>query len=260
VSAGPEGPRWVGDVRGADRRPVRRRVVPHVWRYAVPGALAVAASAVGQVAGDLRGTPREVTIAVVCALVLVVAVILLVRAAAAGLSALAERHGGESAATLAQTGTLAVGGLVLLLAVLDVLQVSVRSLLVGGALTGVVLGIALQQVLGNVFAGLVLLLTRPYAVGDLVRLRGGTTGGVLEGRVVGATLTHQVLRTEEGVLRVPNASALGAVIGPTSSEGPLRPVFDPTATDDPDDEGGDGPGAGRPDGGTDAATPSRPGA
>ena len=89
------------------------------------------------------------TVAVVCALVLVVAVVLLVRASAAGLSALAERHGGESAATLAQTGTLAVGGLVLLLAVLDVLQVSVRSLLVGGALTGVVLGIALQQVLGN---------------------------------------------------------------------------------------------------------------
>ena len=46
--------------------------------------------------------------------------------------------------------------------VLTLLHVNLGNLLVGGAITGVVVGIAAQQTLGNFFAGLVLLFARPY--------------------------------------------------------------------------------------------------
>lgn len=202
---------------------------PRAWRYALPATVAVAAEVVAAAAGDLQGSSAQRAVQVACAVVLALALVLLVRAASAGLSAAAGRRGGEAAAVPVQNAVLVVGGVLSVLLVLDALQVPLRALLLGGALTGVVLGIALQQVLGNVFAGLVLLLTRPYGTGDLLRLRGGTTGGLLEGRVVGATLTHLVIRTPEGVVRVPNAGVLGAVIGPADPRGPLPPVDDPVA-------------------------------
>ncbi|WP_298989551.1 mechanosensitive ion channel family protein [uncultured Pseudokineococcus sp.] len=209
--------------------PAAPRRAPRAWRYVVPAAVAVAAEVVAAAAGDLQGTGVQRTVQVACAVVLALALVALVRAASAGLSAAAGRRGGEAAAVPVQNAVLVVGAVLSVLLVLDALQVPLRALLLGGALTGVVLGVALQQVLGNVFAGLVLLLTRPYGTGDLLRLRGGTTGGLLEGRVVGATLTHLVLRTPEGVVRVPNAGVLGAVIGPSAPDGPLPPVDDPVA-------------------------------
>ncbi|MEJ5944410.1 mechanosensitive ion channel family protein [Pseudokineococcus basanitobsidens] len=222
-----------------------RRIAPRLWRYAVPALVAVAASVVAETAGDLAGTSQEVVVAVVAAVVLLAAMVALVRTSAAGLATAVERRSGEAAGALASTAALAVGSALTVLVVLAALGVSLGSLLVGGALTGVVVGIALQQVLGNVVAGVVLLLTRPYGVGDLVRLRGGTTGGVLEGRVLGATLTHQLLRTREGVLRLPNAGVLGAVIGPSVTGGALPPVDDPGSRQDAGPPEGSGGGAAR---------------
>ena len=45
------------------------------------------------------------------------------------------------------------------------------TLALGGAITAVVLGLAAQQTLGNVFAGIVLIAVRPFKVGDRVRLQ-----------------------------------------------------------------------------------------
>ena len=47
------------------------------------------------------------------------------------------------------------------------------TLAVGGAFTAVIVGLAAQQTLGNLFAGTVLLSARPFRVGDRVRLQGG---------------------------------------------------------------------------------------
>ena len=47
------------------------------------------------------------------------------------------------------------------------------TLAVGGAFTAVILGLAAQQVLGNVLAGIVLLGSRPFRVGERIRLQGG---------------------------------------------------------------------------------------
>src|SRR4051812_18790754 len=56
-----------------------------------------------------------------------------------------------------------------------------RPLAVGGAITAVVIGLAAQQTLGNLIAGLVLISVRPFKVGDRVRLQAGAPGGPLRG-------------------------------------------------------------------------------
>ena len=63
----------------------------------------------------------------------------------------------------------AFGYVIVTFAVLSALKVNLAGLLLGGALTGVVIGIAAQQTLGNFFAGLVLLMIRPFAVGAAKR-------------------------------------------------------------------------------------------
>ena len=98
------------------------------------------------------------------------------------------------------TITLAIGG------------VSPRQLLVGGAVTGVLLGIAAQQSLANLFAGLVLLFASPFRVGDHVRFRAGALSGEIEGVVTDLSLTYVRLETAEGRVLLPNAQALAAAV------------------------------------------------
>jgi len=69
------------------------------------------------------------------------------------------------------------GGLANVIITLELFKVPVGNLLVGTAFTAVLLGIAAQQTLGNLFAGVMLMLARPFNVGDQVRMRGGTLGG-----------------------------------------------------------------------------------
>jgi small-conductance mechanosensitive channel len=90
--------------------------------------------------------------------------------------------------------------------------VSPRQLLVGGAVTGVLLGIAAQQSLSNVFAGLVLLFASPFRVGDRVRFRAGALSGEIEGIVTDLSLTYVRLETEEGQILLPNSQALNAAV------------------------------------------------
>ena len=73
---------------------------------------------------------------------------------------------------------------------LALLQVDLSGLLVGGAVTAVVLGIAAQQTLGNFFAGLVLLFARPYIPGQRVTIHNGAMGGPFDGVITGAGLTY----------------------------------------------------------------------
>jgi small-conductance mechanosensitive channel len=112
------------------------------------------------------------------------------------------------------------GYLVVGFTVLSLIDVQIGSLLLGGAVTGVVVGIAAQQALGNVFAGVVLLLSRPFTVGDDIRLRSGALAGELNGRVTGMGLTYVALLTHDGPLSVPNAQVLAAAVGPQQPADP----------------------------------------
>jgi small conductance mechanosensitive channel len=88
------------------------------------------------------------------------------------------------------------------------------ALAVGGAVTAVVLGLAAQQTLGHLFAGLVLLSTRPFRVGDRVRLIGGALAGQLEGIVSSLGLFYTTLVSGADRILVPNAMVLNLAVVP----------------------------------------------
>jgi small conductance mechanosensitive channel len=91
---------------------------------------------------------------------------------------------------------------------------STRSLTVGGAFTAVILGLAAQQTLGNLFAGLVLLSARPFRVGERVRLQGGGIAGQLEGVVSQLGLLYTVFADGEDEIMVPNNVVLNVAVLP----------------------------------------------
>jgi small-conductance mechanosensitive channel len=97
---------------------------------------------------------------------------------------------------------------------LRIAGLSPRTLAVGGAVTAVVVGLAAQQTLGNVFAGTVLLSARPFRVGERVRLQGGGLAGVLEGRVSALGLLYTTLFSGDDPIMVPNSIVINSAVVP----------------------------------------------
>ncbi len=88
------------------------------------------------------------------------------------------------------------------------------TLAVGGAFTAVLIGLAAQQSLGGIFAGIVLQSTRPFRVGERVRLVGGALAGSLEGTVSSLGLFYTTLSQGADRLMVPNSVLLSLVVVP----------------------------------------------
>ena len=109
---------------------------------------------------------------------------------------------------------LIVGAFATLVITLELFTVPVGQLVLGGALSSVFVGIAAQQALGNVFAGMVLLFARPFRVGDAIRLQAGALGGMLEGTVIDIGITYVRFEAEGRVISIPNSQVLNAVVGP----------------------------------------------
>ena len=194
------------------------RARKHDWKIAVPtGAIALAALIVGSALGNVHGPGlRERVTVWASAAVLAVFGVVATRRAAAGLGQLIAARGmpaGGAAVRLVASG---VGYVVIIFAELGLLDVSIEHLLVGAGLAGIVLGIAAEQSLSNVFAALVLLLARPFAVGDHIRIRSGALGGVFEAVVLGVSLTYVTMSTDDGVLRIPNSVMSATAVGPIS--------------------------------------------
>jgi small conductance mechanosensitive channel len=89
-----------------------------------------------------------------------------------------------------------------------------RTLALGGAFTAVVVGLAAQQTLGNLFAGMVLLSARPFRVGERVRLQGGGLAGTVEGVVSSLGLLYTTLARGDDSIMVPNSVVLNVAIVP----------------------------------------------
>ncbi|MBE3112364.1 MAG: mechanosensitive ion channel [Acidobacteria bacterium] len=80
----------------------------------------------------------------------------------------------------------------------------VSPLLTTSAITSLVLGLALQPILGNLFAGVVISLERPFRINDCIKI------GDTFGRVVGITWHSTHLRTrDDDELIVPNSRIAG---------------------------------------------------
>jgi small-conductance mechanosensitive channel len=97
---------------------------------------------------------------------------------------------------------------------LRIAGVNTAALAVGGAFTAIVLGLAAQQTLGGIFAGILLQSTRPFRVGERVRLVGGALAGSLEGTVSSLGLFYTTLVQGADRLLVPNSVLLNLAVVP----------------------------------------------
>ena len=149
-------------------------------------------------------------VALAGALLFVITGVLATRRLANYVDARLRRRGMGSAGSILAVVISALGYCVVLLTALSLVAVPLQQLLVGGALTGVVVGIAAQQTLGNVFAGLVILMVRPFRVGDTIEVRSGALNGPFTGRVRALGLTYVTLVADNGTLLLPNAGVLAA--------------------------------------------------
>jgi len=195
---------------------VRAKARP--WRYLLALVLAIASGIAAEVSG-VQGwhglaTAPQADQAVFLAgatgfLVfgMIAAVGLSARVRSTSQQLIGQAHAGVLRYVLVLVGVFAV-----LTIELAIGRIDVRQLLVGGAITGVLIGIAAQQALANLFAGLVLLFAHPFRVGDHVRFRAGALSGQIEGVVIDISLTYVKLRTSQGPVLLPNSQALAAAV------------------------------------------------
>lgn len=102
---------------------------------------------------------------------------------------------------------------VVILMAMNAAGLNLNGLLVGGALTGVIVGIAGQASLSNIIAGLVILFARPYSDGTYLTARAGAFGGVeYSGRVWYVSLFHTILHSGDQEIRIPNSVMISAVV------------------------------------------------
>jgi small-conductance mechanosensitive channel len=190
---------------------------PHFVRAALFGLIALVAlvwrsTYRGEVfAGEFT---TEDGIQIAAAIVFLLTGIIAVRGLAKGVSTALRSHADDPRGAPVGFIVTAIGYLVVLFSVVKLLGGDLGGLLLGGALTGVVIGIAAQQTLGNFFAGIVLLMVRPFSVGEHVVLRGSTLGGEYEGDVMEMSMFYVHLETEIGPVALPNAGVLAAAVGP----------------------------------------------
>ena len=124
--------------------------------------------------------------------------------------------------------------LVLVVVALRMAGLRPETLAVGGAVFAVVFGLAAQQTLGNVIAGLVLISAQPFRVGDRVRLQAGGVAGQLEGVVASHGLLYTTFAQGQDSIMVPNNIVLSAAVVPLREpagvdlRARLRPDVKPT--------------------------------
>lgn len=87
------------------------------------------------------------------------------------------------------------------------LGVNLVSALVGVGFLGIVVGLASQAVLGNLFSGLMLLASRPFKIGDMIYIPSNIANQPFHtGSVQEITLMHTKILTESDIpLTIPNS-------------------------------------------------------
>ena len=92
-------------------------------------------------------------------------------------------------------------------AALDKLGVQITALIAGIGVAGVGVGFALQGVLGNIFAGLTIIVTKPFRVGEYIKVAG------VEGEVSAIDLPSTVLlHADKSHVIVPNRKIVGEIL------------------------------------------------
>ncbi len=125
-----------------------------------------------------------------------------------------------------------LGYFIIGLAVLASLGIDVSSVILGGSLVSVIIGLASQTVLANQFAGIMLTIVRPFKIGDYVTMNMWQYGGAFpviypkyfsvdriestaySGEVVDLTINYTSLKMDSGdIVKIPNGILIqGAII------------------------------------------------
>ncbi len=121
---------------------------------------------------------------------------------------LLSKHVGVHLALVFQFFMILVVGIVVLFSSLDIFQVSPTTLLVGGGIASIVIGLVISTFVGNILAGTLVLMTRPFSVGDTVVVNN------VPGRVEEITAMVTRIRNDVGGLVViPNTAIMqGGVV------------------------------------------------
>jgi small-conductance mechanosensitive channel len=128
----------------------------------IAAAIAVAAIIVKSQFDHRHGPMHHSWVAWIAVPVLLISGIYAVGRLADGMGRFLARRQIEAAGAIVRLIATGVGYLLVLIAVFELLGVSIAHLIIGFGLAGVVLGIAAQQSLGNIFASLVLIFARPF--------------------------------------------------------------------------------------------------
>jgi small-conductance mechanosensitive channel len=164
--------------------------------------------------GVSRGSPWATPLSVATVIALLILGWAIARDVGRALGpALFRRMDPGTAGTVGFLVRLITVGVALLIA-LSIAGINPRTLAVGGAFTAVIVGLAAQQTLGNVIAGMVLLSARPFRVGDRVRIQAGALGGQLEGVVSSLGLLYTTLSSGDDSILLPNSGVLNAAVVP----------------------------------------------
>ncbi len=84
------------------------------------------------------------------------------------------------------------------------------AILAGASIASVIIGLAAQSTLGNLIAGLSLIIYHPFQVGDRVQLT--TPKGLETGTILALNLGYTILSSEGEEIIVPNSVMASAVI------------------------------------------------
>ena len=82
---------------------------------------------------------------------------------------------------------------------LGTVGINVSALVAGLGLTGFALGFAFKDTISNILSGVLILLYRPFIVGDTIKVAG------FEGKVTSVDLRYTKLDSEEGTVLIPNS-------------------------------------------------------
>jgi len=124
-----------------------------------------------------------------------------------------DRHQEEVLRRITQLSIYTAAGLV----VLGLFTDNVGSLLIGAGFLGIVVGMAARQTLGAALAGLVLMFSRPFEIGDWIET------GEHEGTVTEITIVSTRLRTFDGeYVTIPNDEVRSRPVIDRSHEDRLR--------------------------------------
>jgi small-conductance mechanosensitive channel len=171
--------------------------------------------------GELNGT--EILLVEAIAITLIAyAVARAVTTAADAVLALRGLSGRGGAVRLLINLLIAVG---LVLGLFNLAGVSAESIFLGSAFAGIILGLAAQTVLSNVFAGLLLVFADPFRLGDRISLVSSSypvvapsyphelTYPTYSGTVIDIGLVYTMVRLDTGAeARIPNAVVLSSML------------------------------------------------